>query len=64
MMLATEHKIAKYFYLMLKCKTDYIDWGEDYYEKKYKKRVETNLRKQAKTLGFELVKTIDYNLVH
>ena len=41
---------------MLKHKTEYVDLGAQYYEKKYKEQVEKNLKKRAEMLGYELVK--------
>ena len=52
---ATARKLAERIYLMLKHGTDYIDPGADFYEARYRQRVLRNLRKRAKSLGFELV---------
>ncbi len=52
---ATAHKIARLVYSLLKYGTDYIDQGQDYYEKKYRDRVIKNLAKKAKSLGYEMV---------
>lgn len=52
---ATAHKIAVLFYRIWKTGETYVDPGADYYEKKYKERVLSNMRKRAKSLGFELV---------
>ena len=52
---ATAHKIARLVYSMLKHGTEYVDQGQDYYEKKYHERIIKNLRKRAKDLGFEMV---------
>ena len=52
---ATAHKIARLVYSLLKYGTDYIDQGQDYYEKKYRDRVIKNLTKKAKSLGYEMV---------
>ena len=52
---ATAHKLARIFYSMLKNGTEYIDQGQDYYEKQYRDRVTKNLKKRAASLGFDLV---------
>lgn len=52
---ATAHKIARIFYRLLKYGETYVERGQDYYEKAYKKRVTKNLERRAKALGFELV---------
>lgn len=52
---ATAHKLARHFYAMLKYGTEYVDMGQDYYEKQYRKRVLKNLEKRAEELGFTLV---------
>jgi hypothetical protein len=54
---ATAHKLARIVYSMLKHGTDYVDAGQDYYERQYRQRVVRNLEQRAKTLGFELVPT-------
>ena len=51
---ATAHKLACIFYRMLKFGEQYADCGMDYYEKKYKQRVLSNLARRAKELGFTL----------
>ena len=52
---ATAHKLARIVYSMLKHGSDYVDAGQDYYERQYKERVVRNLAHRAKALGFELV---------
>jgi len=52
---ATAHKLARIFYNMLKNGTEYVDQGQDYYEKQYRDRVTKNLEKRAASLGFNLV---------
>ncbi len=54
---ATAHKLAKIFYSMLKNGTEYVDAGQDYYDKQYEHRVLDNLKRKAKKLGFELIQT-------
>ncbi len=52
---ATAHKIARIFYSMLKNGTEYVDQGQDYYDKQYKERIIKNLKKRATEMGFELI---------
>ena len=42
-------------YSMLKHGTEYVDAGQDYYERQYKERVVQNITRRAKELGFVLV---------
>ena len=51
---ATAHKLARLIYSMLKHGSDYIDLGQEAYEQQYREKRIKNLRRQAKTLGFEL----------
>jgi hypothetical protein len=60
---ATAHKLARTFYSMLKHGTEYVDQGQDYYEKQYRDRVTKNLKRRAASLGFDLVPhTEDQNI--
>ncbi|NOR81260.1 MAG: IS110 family transposase, partial [Methyloprofundus sp.] len=43
------------FYSMLKNGTEYVDKGQDYYEKQYQERIINNLKKRASDMGFELI---------
>jgi transposase len=52
---ATAHKLARLMYSMLKHGTDYVDAGQDYYERQYRERVVQNLTRRAKELGLVLV---------
>ena len=52
---ATAHKLARLLYSMLRYGTEYVDRGQDYYERAYKERVVQNLTRRAKELGFVLV---------
>jgi len=52
---ATAHKLARMFYRLWKSGGTYVEPGLDYYEKKYKERVITNMKKKAKALGFNIV---------
>jgi len=52
---ATAHKLARTFYSMLKNGTEYVDKGQDYYEKQYQDRIINNLKKKAADMGFDLI---------
>ena len=52
---AAAHKLAKLFYNTLKNGTEYVDAGQDYYEKAYQGRMLSNLKRRAKQMGFDLV---------
>jgi len=52
---ATAHKLARTFYSMLKNGTEYVDKGQDYYEKQYQERIISHLKKRATEMGFELI---------
>ncbi len=52
---ATAHKLARLIYSMLRYGTEYVDAGQEHYERQYKERVVRNLTQRAKALGFELV---------
>lgn len=52
---ATAYKIARIFYNMLKHGSEYVDPGQDYYEKRYRQRMVNNLKRNAKRFGFALV---------
>jgi transposase len=54
--LATAHKMARIIYCMLKRKEAYIDPGQKFYLEKYRSRIVTNMKRQAASLGYELVK--------
>jgi transposase len=51
---ATAHKLARLVYSMLKHGTEYVDVGQDYYERQHRERVVHNLTRRAKELGFIL----------
>ena len=53
--LAAAHKLARIIYFMLKNKEAYRDVGEEYYQEKYRGRIIKNLKRQADSLGLELV---------
>jgi len=52
---ATAHKIARIYYNMLKYGKDYVDQGQDYYNKRYQDRVIKGLQKKAEAMGYQLV---------
>lgn len=52
---ATARKLACLIYRMLKHGQNYVEQGQDYYEKQYKKRILKNLAKTAKRLNLELI---------
>jgi transposase len=52
---ATAHKLARLIYSMLKHGTEYVDQGQDYYERQYHDRVMKNLKRRAAEMGFALV---------
>ena len=54
---ATARKLACLIYNMLKHGTEYIDQGQEYYERRYQGRVLANLTRRARELGYHLVKT-------
>jgi len=54
--LAAAHKMARIIYSMLKTKQAYKDPGEVYYLEKYRKRIVSNMKRQAASLGYELKK--------
>lgn len=55
---AAAHKLACIIFNMLKNGVEYIETGQDYYEKKYRERIIKNLSYRAKSLGFNLVEAI------
>ena len=52
---ATAHKLAVLIYRLLKFGKDYVDIGEQAYERQYKERAVKNLARKAKQFGFQLV---------
>jgi transposase len=53
---ATAHKLACLIYRMLRFGTDYLDRGQDYYERRYHSRVLSHLTRRAQALGYTLTK--------
>ena len=56
---ATAHKLARLIYGMLRFGTEYVDRGQDYYERRYQSRVVSQLMRRAQELGYTLTKTAD-----
>ena len=56
---ATAHKLARLIYRMLRFGTEYVDRGQDYYERRYQRRVVSTLMRRAHDLGYTLVKNED-----
>jgi len=54
---ATARKIAVLFYNALRHGMDYADPGASFYEERYRRRVLSNLRRRAKSLGYVLQQT-------
>ena len=52
---ATAHKLARIIYAMLTQGTEYVDIGQDAYERQFRERALINLRRTAQRLGFDLV---------
>lgn len=55
---AAAHKLAVIIFNMLKYGLEYIETGQDYYEKQYRDRMVNNLSRRAKMLGFNLVEAV------
>jgi transposase len=54
---ATAHKLACLIYRILRFGTEYVDRGQDYYERRYQHHLLSHLTRRAKQLGYTLVKT-------
>jgi transposase len=52
---ATAHKLARLIYSLLKYGQQYLDLGQDYYERQYQHRLLRNLTRRAEDLGYHLV---------
>jgi len=52
---ATAHKIARLYYNMLKYGKDYVDQGQDYYNKRYQDKLIKGLQRKAAAMGYQLV---------
>ncbi|HLC20601.1 MAG TPA: IS110 family transposase [Candidatus Methylomirabilis sp.] len=53
---ATAHKIARLVYALLRYGSDYVEVGEQEYERRYRARIVNNLERRARTFGFTLVR--------
>ena len=53
---AAAHKLARLVYAMLKHGTDYVVRSQEDYERAYRERVVSNLKRKAHALGFQLVR--------
>jgi transposase len=56
---ATAHKLARMVYRMLKYGTEYVVKSQAEYEKQHKERQIRNLKRRAKSLGFEISEVAD-----
>jgi transposase len=56
---ATAHKLACLIYCMLRFGTEYVDRGQDYYERRYQSRILSTLTRRAQELDYTLVKNED-----
>ena len=54
---ATAYKLARLIYSMMKNGTEYVDRGEEAYEEQNRERVLKNLKRRARQMGYELVKS-------
>jgi len=52
---AMARKLATLFYNALRYGMEYVDQGANYYEEQYRKRVVSNLKRRAESLGFSLL---------
>jgi hypothetical protein len=60
---ATAHKLARIVYRMLKYGKPYVDMGVEYYERRYRERVLTGLKRRALEMGFTLLPTTELQVV-
>ena len=54
---AAAHKLARLIYAMLTKGEEYVDQGQEYYEKRYRDSLVKNLAQRAAKLGFTVVPT-------
>ena len=52
---AAAHKLSLLIYTMLTEGRDYADWGQDYYEERYRERVLRALSQRAAKMGMQMV---------
>lgn len=55
---AMARKLATLFYNALRYGMKYVDKGADYYEEQYRKKVVSNLKRRAESLGFTLLEKV------
>ncbi|HEV3004156.1 MAG TPA: transposase, partial [Pirellulales bacterium] len=60
---ATAHKLARIVYRMLKYGKPYVDAGMEYYDRRYRERVLSGLKRRAQEMGFALLPTTELELV-
>lgn len=53
---ATAHKLARIIYNMLRYGTEFVEQGQDYYERAYQERVLKSITRRAQEMGYCLVK--------
>jgi len=53
---ATAHKLARIIYALLSKGEEYVDIGQEAFEEQYRQRALANLQRNARRLGFDLVK--------
>jgi hypothetical protein len=51
---AGAHKLARLVYRMLKFGKEYVETGQEAYEKSFKERILRNLQRKAHQLGFQV----------
>ena len=56
---ATAHKLARIFYTMLRQGVDYVKRSEAEFTEQHRKKMEQNLQRRAREMGYELVKKAD-----
>ena len=52
---ATAHKLARILYIMISEKKQFVEFGQDAYERQYKERTLAKIKRKASEFGYELV---------
>lgn len=52
---ATAHKLARILYIMISEKKQFVEYGQDAYERQYKERALAKVKRKAAEFGYELV---------
>ena len=52
---ATAHKLARILYIMISEKKQFVEFGQDAYERQYKERALAKIKRKASEFGYELV---------